>query len=363
MGRILKGYWDCDYCNARKIGGDIRVCPNCGKPRGENTKFYMDNSSTYVNEKVEGAVSRQPDWLCGYCNNLNPDRAKECLSCGAVRNNQDLNYFQNREKKATRTQVNHGTNDRVMKTKPTGKDYFITILILFGIIGFIINGLIKLSAPKYIEVAVKSVSWERVISIEDYKTVEESGWSLPSNARLQNSNTEIRTYNKVFDHYETRTRQISEQVLDHYETRVTGTRDLGNGYFEEITTQVPIYRTEYRTETYQEPVYRNEPVYDTKYYYEIEKWVVTRSVKTSGNDKEATWGDVVLVGKEREKNRQEKYAIVLEDENGKGYKMNFDYDKWKDFEIGQTFKARISYQGIEELIDESAESTAVESVK
>lgn len=142
---------------------------------------------------------------------------------------------------------------------------------------------------------------ERVISIEDYKTVEESGWSLPSNARLQNSNTEIRTYNKVFDHYETRTRQISEQVLDHYETRVTGTRDLGNGYFEEITTQVPIYRTEYRTETYQEPVYRNEPVYDTKYYYEIEKWVVTRSVKTSGNDKEATWGDVVLVGKERRK--------------------------------------------------------------
>ena len=363
MGRILKGYWDCDYCTTKKIGGDIRVCPHCGKPRGEDTKFYLDSSSTYVNERVVGVVSRNPDWLCGFCNNLNPDRAKACLSCGAVRNSKDMNYFQNREKKEARKQATNQSQPRVRDSRPTGKEYFITCLITLGIIAFIISGLIKLAAPKFVEVTVNSVSWERIINIEDYKTVNESGWSLPSNAKLLNSNIEIRTYNQVLDHYETRTRQVSEQVLDHYETQVTGTRDLGNGYFEEITMQVPVYRTEYRTETYQEPVYRNEPVYGTKYYYEIDKWIVTRSIKTNGNDKEAVWGEIVLVNKEREKNRKEEYGIVLDDNEGKEYKMKLDYSRWKEIEVGQKFKARISHGGIEELIDESAEITNVEQAK
>lgn len=363
MGRILKGYWDCDFCNTRKIGGDIRVCPNCGKPRGENTKFYLDSSSVYVNEKREGRVSRNPDWLCGFCNNLNPDSSNQCISCGAARNSKDMNYFQNREKKEARKQNNNIQQQKKAKNKAERKAKFITFLMMLGIISLIIQGLIKLGTPNIVDVIVQSTSWERVISIEDYKTVNESGWSLPSSARLINSNVEIRTYNKVLDHYETRTRQVSEKVLDHYETRVTGTKDLGNGYFEEITTQVPVYRTEYRTETYQEPIYRKEPVYDTKYYYEIERWIVTRSIKTNGNDHEAKWGEVVLVGKEREKNRNEEYAIVLVDKEEKTYNMKLGYERWNELNVGQQLKARISYKGIEELIDERAQITHVEQEK
>ena len=45
---------------------------------------------------------------------------------------------------------------------------------------------------------------------------------------------------------------------------------MGNGYFEEETISTPVYETYYETEEYQEPIYRDEPVYAMKYYYDID---------------------------------------------------------------------------------------------
>lgn len=59
--------------------------------------------------------------------------------------------------------------------------------------------------------------------------------------------------------------------------------DMGNGYFEEETISTPVYETYYETEEYQEPIYRDEPVYAMKYYYDIDRYVYERSVNTSGS--------------------------------------------------------------------------------
>ena len=32
MGKIVVGCWDCDYCGADRISGEIKICPHCGKP-------------------------------------------------------------------------------------------------------------------------------------------------------------------------------------------------------------------------------------------------------------------------------------------------------------------------------------------
>ena len=58
----------------------------------------------------------------------------------------------------------------------------------------------------------------------------------------------------VFDHYESREVQRSRQVVDHYETYYTY-EDNGEGGFIEVAHERPVYRTEYYTETVQEPVY------------------------------------------------------------------------------------------------------------
>ena len=49
MGKLIEGFWDCHYCGTTGIGGSKRECPNCGKARDENTKFYMNpNEKHYV---------------------------------------------------------------------------------------------------------------------------------------------------------------------------------------------------------------------------------------------------------------------------------------------------------------------------
>ena len=35
MGKIVVGCWDCDYCGADRISGEVKICPKCGKPRGK----------------------------------------------------------------------------------------------------------------------------------------------------------------------------------------------------------------------------------------------------------------------------------------------------------------------------------------
>ena len=40
MGKIIEGVWDCAYCGTDKIRGAIRKCPNCGRQRDDNIKFY-----------------------------------------------------------------------------------------------------------------------------------------------------------------------------------------------------------------------------------------------------------------------------------------------------------------------------------
>lgn len=82
-------------------------------------------------------------------------------------------------------------------------------------------------------------------------------------------------------------------VVDHYENKVSHV-DLGNGYFEEKTERVPIYKDETYTETSHEPVYRQEPVYDTKYYYEIDRWTVVDTIKSSGHDQNPLWPELKL---------------------------------------------------------------------
>ena len=128
------------------------------------------------------------------------------------------------------------------------------------------------------------------------------------------------------------------------ETYVSGYRDLGNGYFEEITSERPVYETYYETETYQEPVYRSEPVYRTKYYYEIDKWLYERSVSTSGIDSTPYWGKVNLKSDERESSRSDTYevkGIDLKTDEEISFYLNFE--DWSTLRVGQNLYVKISF--------------------
>ena len=379
MGRLIEGFWDCPYCGRKRISGLEREC-SCGAERGEDVKFYMDGVH-YIDDETAKTISKNPDWLCSYCGALVSDNDNTCHNCGASKSESEMNYFQNREKKEQREKEKQKEANEISRleehidrieeiTETLSKeryDYYgiphdrdavnkknnvsstikhilkwgLLVLALFAIVA----GMFYLFTPKSVEGTIDGFEWNRSISVEEYRTVEESGWSIPSGGRLLFQQQEIKSYQQVLDHYETKTRTYTEQVLDHYETYVSGYRDNGNGTFTEITSQRPVYRTETKTETYQEPVYRSEPIYATKYYYEIDKWMHKEYVKTSGNDHNPYWGEYNYGDKEREGFKSADYYIFVTDEDGETHKYDVKLDLWETFTSGQRVKLKVDVFG------------------
>lgn len=368
MGRIIEGLWDCPYCGTKGNRGSVRECPCCGKPRGNDTKFYLPKEKNYLSDEEANKISKEPDWLCSFCDSYNSATTTVCHECGHTRDESDLNYFEKqkkneeeKEKRERNLNINRNIDDSNIDDKKDDKSDFkkSTSKVRknkFGFIGagiaivLLVLSLVYLFVPKQVDFVLSSIQWTHSQNIEEYRTINESDWSLPSGGRLLFTQQEISGYEEVLDHYETRTREVSEQVLDGYDTVVTGTRDLGNGYFEEITSQVPRYRTEYHTETYEEPVYRSEPIYSTKYYYEIDKWVFDRTITSSGTDKNIQYKEYVLEENERDSTFIDEYEFtgIIEE---KEYTISVDKSTWDKYDVGDSIPAKINRLGIVSLVE------------
>lgn len=369
MGKLIEGLWDCKYCSRKGIPGSKRECTSCGNVRDKDTKFYLPKDVKHVPKEIAKNISKNPDWVCLYCGySLNPDNAESCLSCGAQRTSKNKNYFEyqkkseeqftaSQEQKAGETLENqsqdcYSTNqsDRIKKLFSENKKKILIILSVIVLIISLIVGLIYIIAPKEKNITINEICWNRSIEIEKSKTVNENDWILPSDGRLIYTNQEIYGYEQKIDHYETRTLQVAKERLIGYQEVVVGMKDLGNGYFEEITQQQPVYETYYEEEQYKEPVYVSIPVYKTKYYYEIERWFYERSIDTVGLGNNPYWGEVDLEEKEREKCRTEKYIIKGKDSKGKQYEINIPFNQWKELTLDETVKVKIFVTGNGEII-------------
>ncbi len=145
--------------------------------------------------------------------------------------------------------------------------------------------------------------------------------------------------------YETKERTVSERVHVGERTYVCGQRDLGNGFFEDIECSEPIYETQQRIETYEEPVYEQVPVMATKYEYEVDRWVPARTETATGNDHQAYWPELDLQENEREGERSESYRIVFRDDNGRRHEMTFPYQEWLTFESRGNYTLQVNGLG------------------
>ena len=349
MGKLIMGYWDCQYCDTKGIPGDSRECTCCGHPRDESVSFYLKDMN-YVSEEKAATISRKPDWYCPFCNTLNNAELTECKGCGAPRGDSEKNYFDLKAEKAKK-QSEELLFDSEEPRPQTGKNAKSNTPLnainkvsgkrskIFGIAALALIALFAIFVPKKKDVEVTGLSWERDIKIEQYANVDEDDWSLPQDANLHTTKLEIHHYDHVIDHYIDVQVERSREVLDGYDTH-TRTVDLGNGYFEEEIYETPRYRTEYYTEIETQPVYRDDPVYATKYYYDIWKWIPSRKVSTSGDDHNAYWGEVNLAENEREDTRNEKYTVTFTGKKNKKYTYEIPIDEWMGYDIGNKFKIK-----------------------
>lgn len=197
---------------------------------------------------------------------------------------------------------------------------------------------------------VQNLTWERQVEVETYRTLTQSDWTVPSDGRVISSRPEVERYVQVLDHYETKTRQVPERVRtgSHTEKYACGTRtiDKGNGYFDSQTTycdrQVDDYSTIYRSEQYQEPVYRQDPVYRTKYTYQVDRWVTDRYETARGESNPdgvwPAWPEPIVVGTTQRvgDDRKERYTVELTDQNGQQFSRSLDYTAWSYLSEGES---------------------------
>lgn len=396
MSNLVMMYWSCPYCNSKNIEGSKRECPHCGRPRGDGTRFYFkDDTRERISDEEAANVSREPDWYCSFCNSLNSAKDLTCRSCGSSKIASEMNYFEMKEKEereAREKENEHSSiydagdygyddeddydkenynyensSDAVTRTYDDESQFYIgpkekpptalkvllqNKVVLYSMIAFfIISFFVFLLTPKSQTISVTSHEWEKQISIEQLNTYEESSFNLPVGARVHDTRWEIESYVQVLDHYETKTRTVTDYVQtgSHTETDYV---DLGNGYAEAVTRTVPDYEYVSRTETYEDPVYRSEPIYGTKYYYEIDRWEHSRYVNSKGGGIDDYWPEVTLTSeKEREGNHNESFTInALKKNKEKVYTS--DRDIWITLEDGKTYKVKISLGKITEIVEE-----------
>ncbi len=162
---------------------------------------------------------------------------------------------------------------------------------------------------------VQAVVWDRTIYIEEHGIFAGEGWTLPDSAMDVVRSQRVSAHRQELAGYETVTREVprTRQVLTGYrdETRTVqereqtgtrtytcGSRDLGNGYFEDVECTEPEYETvsrtervsvpEYEDETYYEtvteetPIYRQVPVMAPYYTYREPRWTPVDTLRLAG---------------------------------------------------------------------------------
>ncbi|MCR4672574.1 MAG: hypothetical protein K5637_04990 [Lachnospiraceae bacterium] len=349
-GKVIRGFWDCPYCKSKHIDGLIDKCPNCGSGKPLDIKYYMDSAEDTVgDEELESAGigkdendGQHKEWLCPYCGQLNNWRDKTCVSCGGPRDASDKEYGDKKDD-ITPEQA----QEQAMDPYRSGSRRSASPKALIAVLAVIIILMVVMFAPLvHKSETVTGYDWTRTVTVETLTTYHESGWSQPSGAYNVTGQREFYGYEQVIDHYETVAVQRAKTVLAGYDTEITY-QDNGNGTFSEIEHQIPRYVTEYYTEYVQQPVYREDPVYATKYYYDIDRWVETATYRSSGNDHDPYWSSEYTLGdNQRDTIRTEYYDIVLTDDSGKTRTLQKSFPEWSSIDPGKQYTVTKSLTGI-----------------
>ena len=351
------GYWDCASCQTKGIRADHKECPGCGRPRARNVKFYLrDDLVEYVDE-VSGndAVRiRRANWICPYCQQQNDDAVQVCVYCGANRSESTEKYHDVKNEPEPQQQpVCPQTKRKKIPQKLACCLLMLApLVLLFGLAGLSLFWQ-QASSAKVRSVSSYSTSWESEIYIEELKTFEGNDWLLPADARLLRTATENYEY---IDHYERRSREV---WVDDYDDDDygwdddddddwggwdddDGWEDYGDGQFGVFQMLFPLTAAvvqpgavlmRYETEYYDEPVYASEP--RTKYYYEYDQWVDTRTVTASGDSGTEPYYEALTLGeKERERGRVTRWYVSFTHKDSP-VRMEISEEEYKRLSAGE----------------------------
>lgn len=368
MKRILEGKWDCSQCGQTGIRGRSKACPGCGDPRDpvnhpSEEPYLTSDAEDITNTQIADQLGESPDWICDHCGQANHTLATSCRTCGQTHDGPDKNV-QTRVWSGIRNVIPKQVADapkRVQRFAATtltsvrenrshrnvalaGGGCFSVLLVVFFVWSMFFQ-------THEIDLTVTEVSWSRGVEVEEYRTLQKDDFNPPGDARIHESYRAIHHYDQVLDHYRTEfyTVQVPYTSTESYTDCYTSSN--GNGTFTQScsprTRTVTNYRSESRSR--QVPVYRDVPVYKTKYRYEIDRWVTDFYFTVDSDDNALPfWPENIPPAKEPKHrvgdDRKEEYVVLLAHDEDT-YKQTPDQDVWDTVEVGETFTANVSRQG------------------
>ncbi len=359
-----EGKWRCLRCSTVNLGRHLN-CLSCGVKRDENVQFFLDDEAPAVSDKqLLNQANAGADWICQYCDGNNRAFESNCSSCGNTRSEEDdwlkeetrgvndwseaaqKTFYSQKNQAAVETQASKSSLVRkLLKFSAIGVGVLVIgFVLLVGILVFIETR----SYP--VELEVTGLEWERRIQIEEYRTVKETAWEgeVPKEARVQSSERAVHHVDKVPDGTRSVPETYTEQVSDGTERYVCGRKNKKNGYFEDEYCTRTKYKTVTKTRTKTETIYKDVPVYRTRYTYLIDKWVAADEKITNGNDFNPHWAIVQVDNvRTREGGRQESYNLLCKELSGKNklHKFKLTPENWSQFQNGMRLHGKIDFFG------------------
>lgn len=332
---IREGKWKCTYCDELNRGRDLK-CLACGATREKDVEFIYDENAAEITDQAElDRVRVGTDWLCETCGASNSNDRDTCKQCSAPKGSS-----RNRDVKMVQPPA-----PPPPPPSPPSK-ILPKILATLGIFAlFLIMLTFYLTRTREATLTVSGVEWQRTVDVEELQTQTKQGWvnDLPKDARILSRRSEVHHTEKIKVSSHSVEKTVQEKVKVGTKKVKTGTKDLGNGYFEDVYKDEPVYETRSSKKIVEEPVYQERPVYQDKATYQVDRWEKVRTEKTEGKDNSPQWPQVNEGSKLRSGKRTEKYMVSFsEAKTGKTYQQEVKADEFSQYKPGTNFKANIN---------------------
>lgn len=326
--------WICSTCRAPNVASRD-LCSQCGAPKGSSASLAThDYTLENVPQTAEQAerVSREQSSFVAASSTYTPSLPKETYSSPTPRTPSSSTQTWDYSPKYRAQRPNSGS--------PFSRGQITWIAAIMLILGACAGVTWLFLHTTQVASQFDHAEWSRTVNIDQFQTIKEEDWSIPSGGRQTRFESRIHHYNHVYDHTDHKTRRVKTGTTSY----ICGERDNGNGTFSDIECSQDVYGDE----SYDEDVYRDDPVYANWYFYDIDKWYPGRAVYTNGNtrnDPAPYFGEVVLncanqaiLGCERETGRSEVYVVIfkvlVKDKDPRLYRLDTPRASWDAYEPG-----------------------------
>jgi hypothetical protein len=261
------------------------------------------------------------DWFCSGCESANPGNQDTCKRCGAPRGDASPAPVAT---EPLEPELEAPVSPAGGKLRRIGLAVGVLVAICGGVVFWA-------SMTQEMNGEVSAVSWERDVLRQTFTATATHGWQdeltvrepvMPVNGEGEDGGVQnIRECHEaqrgtiqVEDGQEEVCTTMTQSVVCGTTESCTVT-DLGNGFAEEVCTDVTQYCDESHQDCHLETRYRDEPVYDTQCSYDTYAWKDQEVTEAAGNDSSPEWPSVETDALDRLVRSAEYLVKVGYDEN------------------------------------------------